>query len=110
MKRLIKFPLRMLWRLTAPVRRPLVRKVEALLARAVARAPVPAPHVHVACECRVNAEAGLLMDYMVRELVRVQTRLDHLQEAVEGLAPAPHGLSVVGAGDVEDEPERSAAG
>lgn len=107
MKRLIKRPLKAIWRWTHPVRRPFVRKAEALLARSFAHAPVPQPHVHVACNCRVNEETGVLMDFMVREMVRLQDQIERLQQAVEDLAPSGKGLSVVNG----DEPvARSAAG
>jgi hypothetical protein len=88
MKRLIKRPLKAIWRWTAPARRPFVRKAEAFLARAYAQAPIPAPHVHLTCNCRVTEETSLLMDYMVRELVRLQTQVERLQEAVDDLSPA----------------------
>jgi hypothetical protein len=105
MKRLVKRPLQLVWRLTLPARRPLVRRLEDLIARATAR---PAPQVHVACE--VSAETGVLMDHMVRELVRLQGQVEALRLTVEQLAPAPAALAVVSDFDGEEPITRSAAG
>src|SRR6185312_11031777 len=101
MKRLMKRPFKAIWRLTHPVRRPIVRKLEAFLARSYALGPVAPHHVHVSCDCRVAEETSLLMDYMVRELVRLQSQVERLQQAVDDLTPATTALSVVcGAEDV----------
>src|SRR5437588_13062842 len=105
MKRLVKRPLQLIWRLTLPARRPLARRLEEFIARATAH---PAPQVHVACE--VTAETGVLMDHLVRELVRLQGQVDALRQAVEQLAPAATGLAVVGAPEGDEQVSRSAAG
>ena len=107
MKRLIKWPLKVVWRWTAPLRRPIVRKLEAFLARAYAQAPIPHPHIHIACNGRVTEETGVLMDFLVRELVRLQDQVERLQQTVENLAPSGTALSVVNGGDPR---ARSAAG
>ena len=107
MKSLLKRPLKALWRWTHVLRRPIVRKAEAFLARAYAKAPIPAPHIH--CHCRVTEETGVLMDFMVRELVRLQDQVDRVHQAVDDLAPASASLSVVhGLGD-DDRETRSVA-
>jgi hypothetical protein len=107
MKRLIKLPIKVIWRLTHPLRRPVVRRVENLIRRCAVQPP---PQVHVVC--RVPEETGLIMDHMVRELVRLQTQLDRLQQMVEDLLPSATNLSVVGSLDGEDDEglARSAAG
>lgn len=110
MKRLIKRPLKALWRWTHPLRRPVVRKVEALLARSIAQASLTAPHFHVTCNGRVTEETGVLMDFVVRELVRLQDQVDRLQQSVEDLAPRAAGLSVVNGLDGDETVARSAAG
>ncbi len=110
MKRLIKRPLKAFWRWTHPLRRPFTRKAEAFLARAVAQAPIPAPHVHVGCNCRVNEETSVLMDFMVRELVRLQDQVERLQVAVEDLAPAGASFHVVNGVEGDEVVTRSAAG
>jgi hypothetical protein len=107
MKRLIKLPLQVIWRLTRPLRRPVVRRVENLIRRSAVQPP---PQVHVVC--RVPEETSLVMDHMVRELVRLQIQLDRLQQTIEDLVPAAPNLTVVGSLDGEDEEDlsRSAAG
>jgi hypothetical protein len=103
MKRLIKQPLKALWRWTGIVRRPFVRKAEAFLARSYAQAPIPHPHVHVACNCRVNEDTGVLMDFLVRELVRLQDQVVRLQTTIEERTTAGGGFQVVG-GSESDGP------
>ena len=103
MKRWLKLPARAFWRLTGPLRRPFYRRLEALIRR---NAVQPAPHVHVACH--VTEETNLLMNHMVRELVRLQTQVERLRESVEDLAPTASGLAVVG--DDDDDEIRAAAG
>ena len=66
MKRLVKGPIKAVWRWTAPLRRPVVDRFEAMLRRCCDR-----PHV-----CHVTAETALLMDHLVRELVRLQKQVD----------------------------------
>ena len=86
MKRLIKRTLRAIWELAGPIRRPIARRMEQFIARSV-------PDRHA---CHVSAETGLLMDLMVRELVRLQKQVDQVQQALEELTPARTGLAVVG--------------
>jgi hypothetical protein len=98
---MVKRPIKAVWRWTAPLRRPVVARFEAMLRRCCDR-----PHV-----CNVTAETTLLMDHLVRELVRLQKQVDDLRSAVEALTPATTGLSVVGGIDHDREPgSRSVAG
>lgn len=109
MKRLMKQILRAIWRLTAPVRRPIVRKIEAMLRRCCVQPPAHPAQVHLVC--KVSEEAGLLMDHMVRELVRLQSQVERLQHAVEDLTPASTTcLLVVSDHDGDEMLSRSAAG
>ncbi len=109
MKRLMKRVLRAIWRLTAPVRRPIVQKTEAMLRRCCVQPPAHPPHVHLVC--KVSEETGLLMDHMVRELVRLQSQIERLQHAVEDLTPAATtGLLVVSELDGDEPLARAAAG
>jgi hypothetical protein len=85
MKRLFRRALKAIWMRTHPIRHPLMRKLEDLIARSTPRTP----------PCRVSDETGLLMDLMVRELVRLQKQVDAIQQAVEDLAPGKPGLAVV---------------
>jgi hypothetical protein len=96
MKHLLKRLLKAIWNLTSPARRPLTRKLEAMIARSMPASPA----------CRVSEETGLLMDLLVRELVRLQKHVDQLHESIEDLAPARTGLAVVG----DDQAPHSAAG
>ncbi len=105
MKRLIKLPFKAIWRLAIPVRRPVVRRLDELIRR---NSVQPPPHVHV--NCRVSDEASLVMDHMIRELVRLQIQVERLRQTVEDLAPSSTSLSVVGRLDGDDELARSAAG
>jgi hypothetical protein len=73
-----------------------MRRVEQFIARSVPQASA----------CRVSEETGLLMDLMVRELVRLQKQLDQLQQSVDDLAPVKAGLVVM----AEDAETRSFAG
>ena len=78
MMRFLKRPLRAIWVWTYPLE-PSSHEEDRAVHRAVG-SPAPA--------CRVSEETGLLMDLMVRELVRLQKQLDQLQQAVEDLAAA----------------------
>ncbi|GAC1466171.1 MAG: hypothetical protein NVSMB9_06450 [Isosphaeraceae bacterium] len=112
MKRFIKRVLKAIWRSTSRVRRPIVQKIEEFLRRCSVQPAihVTPPHVHLVCG--VTEETGVLMDHLIRELVRLQARIDLLQQAVEDLTPyTKSGLVVVRALEgEEDEVERSAAG
>src|SRR5947209_4293380 len=77
MKRLVKSVLKAMWRGTLPLRRPLLRKFEAYLARCLRPA-----------ERFVTDETNVLMDHVIRELVRLQRQVEALHEAIEDLAPA----------------------
>jgi hypothetical protein len=103
MKGLIKLPLKAFWRLTGTVRRPVVRKVENLLRRCCT-----VEHHHHPVACHVTDETSLLMDHMIRELVRLQAKVDRLQDAVAELSPAVEPLSVVSDDDAEGVPSRTA--
>ncbi len=99
MKKLLKVPIKAFWRMTGPVRRPFVRKFEAMVARGCAS--INDTHI-----CPVNEETTLVMDHLVRELVRLQGKVDRLLEAIEDLTPDSSGLVVLCRN--EDESLRSA--
>ena len=92
----LKRPLRAIWVKTYPLRRPIMRRAELFIARSVPQTSA----------CRVSEETGLLMDLMVRELVRLQKQLDHLQQSVDDIVPIKTGLAVM----AEDAETRSFAG
>ncbi len=104
MKRLLKLSIKAVWRLALPLRRPIIARLDELIRR---NAVQPPPQLHVACH--VPEETSLVMDHMVRELVRLQIQINRLQQTVEDLVPETTNLSVVGSVDREDM-ARSAAG
>jgi len=96
MKTLLKRPFKAAWQFTSPLRRPFARKFEAIIARGCAS--TQQPHI-----CQVGEEMSLLMDHLVRELVRLQNKVDRLQEAIESLDSSSNGLGVVGANEFESK-------
>lgn len=103
MKRLIKRPLKAVWRFTLPVRRPFVARFEAMIVRCCAS--TRQPHY-----CQVSVETGVVMDHLVREVVRLQSQVEQLQLAVDDLASAGDRPEVVGRISGGDSSRRSAAG
>jgi hypothetical protein len=82
MKRTIKKGLRSLWRLSAPVRTPLVRKFDShamLLLRQIPQPQIPQPP-------GPPADLDLVLNSMVRELARLQMQIELLQQQVEDLS------------------------
>jgi hypothetical protein len=79
MKRVIKSALRVLWRGTGPIRRPILRKYESFLKRCLPPAVPPARYP--------IEETNALMDEVVRELIRLQGQTEYLRQAVEELSP-----------------------
>ncbi len=90
MKRLVKAGFKALWRCMLPLRRPLMRKFEAYLARCLRPT-----------ERFITDETNVLMDHVVRELVRLQRQVESLQQAIEELSPAQGGLAIAGEIDPE---------
>jgi len=123
MNRWIKAPLKAilkpLWRLSAPVRRPLLRKFDEHLAHALAQnligpsARLEATHAAVAGALvrlegslqvgrhvveHQNADANLLLDGLVREVARLQLQIEALREAIDE-AQGRGSLGLVGQDD-----------
>src|SRR5438128_11111154 len=103
MRKMIKRPFKAIWRWTFPMRRPIIVRFEAMLARAAAASRHP-------LHCYVNEETSLVMDHMIRELVRLQAQVERLEQAINDLTPATTGLAVLGDMDGEEPISRSAAG
>lgn len=97
MKRLVKRVLKALWRATAPLRRPFLRKIEGFLTRCLRPT-----------EALLANEANVLMDHVVRELVRLQRQVEGLQQAIEDLTLATAGPAIAGEIEPEDGSERPA--
>jgi|GEM_PF-1696042 len=85
MKQLIKKIGKAVWRGTRPIRRPFLRKFEAYLSRCLRPT-----------EQHLAAETNTLMEHVVRELVRLQRQVDHLQQTIEDLAPESANLAIAG--------------
>ena len=94
MKKLAKRGLKAIWRMMEPLRRPVMRKLENFMRR-----------------CLVNSDPGLtdetnvLMDHVVRELVRLQCQVESLERTVLELLPAQDRPAIAG----EIEPSRTPA-
>src|SRR5438093_851221 len=109
MNRLLKAILRAVWRLTTPIRRPVVRKLDghvvALLVQAI-RGPIlerldavpwhedglppssrPEPRLQ---------EMSLAINGLIREVVRLQMQVEVLQQSIDDASLARGGLTVVG--------------
>lgn len=97
MKRLVKTMLRTAWNWTRPMRRPFVNKFHRFLERSLEQSGR-----------QLTDETNLLMNHVVRELVRLQRQVEELQETVERLADSEAPLTVVRA--VEDESAHFRAG
>src|SRR4051794_18721924 len=94
MKHLVKRGLKATWRLTGPVRRPIVRKLEQFLRRCLQTG-----------EQGLTNETDVLMDHVVRELVRLQCQVESLERTVLELLPAQDRPAIAG----EIEPSRTPA-
>jgi hypothetical protein len=103
MKRLFKKLARTLWRISAPVRRPVIRKFDhhmmRLLSSVYLRGDAPAVQVRA----DVPANLDLLLNSVVRELARLQDQVEMLQGQIydlessdKGEAQAESRLAVIG--------------
>jgi len=79
MKRLVKRMLRAGWNATLPLRHPMITRSEAFLRRCVAE----------------NAASTIVLDHVVRELVRVQDQLDALQATLDEMRAEREPLTLV---------------
>ena len=95
MKRLVKRALKAVWRSTEPLRRPILGKLENFLRRALQPT-----------ESGLLNETDVLMDHVIRELVRLQHQVETLQQTVIELLPAPEVPAIAG----EIEPAVAADG
>jgi hypothetical protein len=95
MKRLVKRVLKAIWRGTVPLRRPILGKLDQFLRRCLDPSVRGVPN-----------ETDVLMDHVVRELVRLQRQVESLEQAILELLPQHHGAPAV-AGEIEpaDSPD-----
>jgi hypothetical protein len=91
----MKRGLKSVWRSTEPLRRPILLKVESFLRRALQPA-----------ESGLVTETDVLMDHVIRELVRLQQQVEALQQTVIELLPAPEVDAIAG----EIEPSQASDG
>ena len=94
MKRLVKRGLKALWRSSEFVRRPILCKAELFFRRCLRNT-----------EFGTASETDVLMDHVVRELVRLQCQVEVLQQTILELLPAQEGPAIAG----EIEPARTSA-
>jgi hypothetical protein len=101
MKRLVGRGLKAVWRATEALRRPILRKLEAFITRCVRAAAPPPPPADVT-PSQEPSETDVLMDHIVRSLVRMQSQIDALEQAVlERLAPPNEADVNAIAGEIE---------
>jgi hypothetical protein len=98
MKRLVKRVLKAIWDATRPLRRPILRKVEAFMIRCLRPTETLLAH-----------ETNALMDHLIRELVRLQRQVEGLQQAVEDLTLLTAGPSIADEIEPVDESRHPSA-
>lgn len=72
MKQLIKRILKAMWRLSRPIRAPFARKFEAYLT-----------HCLRPTDRMMSDETNVLLNHVVRELVRLQRQVESLRQTIE---------------------------
>lgn len=82
MKRIIKWPIKMVWKAIGPIRRPLVRDFETWLDRYVVMTS------HAAVE-----ETNMGFDFAAAEMARMQSQVQAMRAAVE--SSRHEGLAVI---------------
>jgi hypothetical protein len=90
MKRIIKYVIKVTCRSTEPIRRPIVRKLESFLRRALQ--PTESGFLN---------ETDVLMDHVIRELIRLQCQVEALQQTIVDLLPAEAQEIPAIAGEIE---------
>jgi hypothetical protein len=85
MKRFVKSTLKSAWRMTQPVRRPFLVKFEAYLRRCLRPS-----------EQLLSNETNVLMEHVIRELVRLQRQVEYLQQTIEEQALARDESAIAG--------------
>jgi hypothetical protein len=91
MKRLVKRFLKAIWRSTEPLRRPILFKLEQFIRRCLQ--PTEPDQV---------TESDVLMDHVVRELIRLQGQVEAVQQTLLELSSTTHGDAAI-AGGIEPD-------
>jgi hypothetical protein len=97
MKRFIKRLLKAAWRSTEPIRAPIVRKLENFLRRAL-----------LTTDSALLGETDVLMDHVIRELVRLQCQVESMQQILVEYIAAQAQESPPIAGGIEPAPAQAA--
>jgi hypothetical protein len=79
MKRLVKRAMRAGWNATLPIRQPFVVRIEAFLRRCMAQ----------------SGDATIVLDHVVRELLRLQEQMDTLQATLDEMRAEREMLTIV---------------
>jgi hypothetical protein len=96
MKRLVKRFLKAIWRSTESLRRPVLFKLEQFIRRCLQ----PAEPDQV-------SESDVLMDHVVRELIRLQGQVEAVQQTLLELVSTTQGDAAIAGGI---DPDQAAAG
>lgn len=122
MKRLIKRAMKPFWRLTGPIRRPIMRKIDAkihyMVATSIRTEVLPTIEASLAASARVlermegsigsanhtaqtmACDMDLMLGSVIREVARLQSQVDAIDEAVgRAVSPGRSGLSLLDADD-----------
>lgn len=123
LKRLVKRALKPVWRLSAPIRRPILRKLDAkihyMVATSIRTEVLPTIEASLASSARVlerleasvgaanhtaqamSCDMDLMLGSVIREVARLQAQVDALDEAFgRAVSPGRSGLSVL---DVDED-------
>lgn len=95
MKRLVKRMLKAVWRRTEPLRRPILHKLVSFLRRALQPT-----------ESGLVTETDVLMDHVIRELVRLQYQVDALQQTILELLPTLEIGAIAGEIEPAEAPDK----
>ena len=122
MKRLIKRAIKPFWRMTAPLRRPIVRKIDAkvhaIVANSIRMEVLPTIEASLASSTRVlerlegsigaanhtahtmACDMDLMLGSVIREVARLQAQVDAMDEAFgRAVSPGRTGLSLLDSDD-----------
>jgi hypothetical protein len=97
MKRLVKRGLRAFWRWTSPLRRPLLSKIDGYFDRRLQ----PDERL-LAAERQRAEETNAVLNFVVRELIRLQRQVETLQQSIDDLADSSPGPAIAVETDRDD--------
>ena len=113
MKRKLKQALGILWRKSATVRGPILRKIDrradALITQAVKEQLVPVTN-RLDHSASLAYETNLMLNSLVREVARLQMQIEVLQNVLDDATAEQSGLSIVADGEDGRAGERMLVG